>query len=333
MDILILGGTVFLGHALVQAALGRGHALTLFNRGKSNPGAFPSVEAIHGDRARDMQMLAGRRWDAVIDTCGYVPAEVQRSVDALADSTGQYCFVSTLSVYADLTADRIDEYAPLATLADETIESVNAETYGPLKALCEQVVMRRMPERFFIPRPGLIVGTRDPTDRFTYWPSRIAAGGKVLAPGRPERVIQFIDVRDIADWIINMVERRQGGIYNAIGPTPPVSMGEFLDACRRQSRSSNRIVWVDEHFLSAHHVAAWTELPVWVPESDPAMSGFFSFDNRKALAAGLTFRPVDETVRDALEWAATRPPDYAPKAGLACERERELLNAWESKQS
>lgn len=328
MQILIIGGTVFLGRALVEAALQRGHALTLFNRGQSDPAAFPDVEQLHGDRKVDLSALKGRRWDAAIDTCGYVPRVVRMSTSLLAEAVNHYTFVSTLSVYPDNVPAGADEHTPVATLRDETIEEVTGETYGPLKALCEATAERVMPGRVFIPRPGLIVGPYDPSDRFTYWPHRVAQGGEVLAPGRPERPIQFIDVRDLAEWTIRMIELNQTGIFNATGPMTPVTMGQLLEDSKAVSGSDARFVWLSEPFLSEHSVAPWTDLPVWVPESDPALAGFHGFENGRALYTGLTFRTVDETVRDTLAWEATRPADHAWRAGITREREAELLAAW-----
>lgn len=332
MRILILGGTVFLGRALVEAAWPLGHAVTLFNRGRSNPGLFPQVEQIHGDRAVDLSALQGRRWDVAIDTSGYVPRIVENSARALADAVEHYTFVSTLSVF-DTPQPGTAEDGPLATLKDGQTEEVNGETYGALKALCEQAAERTPPGRVFIPRPGLIVGPYDPTDRFTYWPHRVAQGGEMLAPGQPSRHIQFIDVRDLAEWILRMAESRHSGAFNAVGPEPHVTLGELLQASRDASASDAHLTWVSEAFLAEQHVAPWSELPAWVPESDPETTGFFEFDNRKAIAAGLTFRPLAETVRATLEWDRTRPADHTWKAGLTREREAELLTTWKRRSS
>jgi 2'-hydroxyisoflavone reductase len=328
MRILILGGTVFLGRALVEAALRRGHAVTLFNRGRSNPGLFPQVEELHGDRDSDLATLEGRRWEAVIDTSGYLPRVVRRSAELLAGAVDQYTFISSLSVYANPSLPGLDEGAPLARLADETVETVDGETYGPLKALCEKAVQEGLPGRALILRPGLIVGPYDPTDRFTYWPHRVAQGGEVLAPGRPGRAIQFIDVRDLAEWNIRLLEAGKTGVYNANGPEPRPSMAALLDTCRSVSVSPSRFTWVDEAFLLEQGVEPWMQMPLWVPESDPEAAGFFGFDVSKALAAGLTFRPLAETVSATLAWDATRPPARPWRAGISRDREAELLSAW-----
>lgn len=328
MNLLILGGTVFLGQALVEAALARGHSLTLFNRGKANPDLFPGVEKLVGDRAVDLSALHGRRWDAAIDTCGYVPRVVRRSAGLLAEATGHYTFISSLSVYADSSQPGIDESGVVGKLADETIEEVTGETYGPLKAHCEQAVERAMPGRALVIRPGLIVGPHDPSDRFTYWPHRVAQGGEVLAPGRPERLVQFIDVRDLAEWIIQVVEVGATGVYNAAGLEPRPSMGSLLETCRSVSGSDAHFTWMSEQFLLERNVGAWMDMPLWIPESDPEYAGFFAFSSAKAIAAGLTFRPVRETIRATLEWDALRPAGHDWRAGLKPEREAELLQAW-----
>ena len=332
MNILLIGGTVFLGRHIVEAAQARGHSLTLFNRGQHNPDLFPDVEKIHGDRASDLTLLAGRRWDAVIDTCGYVPRVVRISAEALADVTDHYTFVSSLSVYAEPIAPNTDESGALATMADPTQEEITGESYGPLKALCEAAAEEAMPGRVLVVRPGLIVGPHDPTDRFTYWPERIADGGEVLVPASPERRIQYIDVRDLAEWIVRAVEAKRVGSYNTNGPDSHLPMRRLVEACREASGSDARFTWVDEAFLEGK-AAAWSELPVWAgEESDPKMAGFFAFNVAKAVAAGLTFRSVEETVRDTLAWNKTRPADAPRRAGLARQREAEILREWHDSQ-
>lgn len=332
MDILIIGGTVFLGRALAEAARARGHRLTLFNRGQSNPDLALDAEQIRGDRTGDLSALAGRRWDAVIDTCGYVPRVVRHSAAALADATDHYTFISSISVYASTGAPGVDETAPVGTLDDPTVEKVTGETYGPLKALCEQAAAEELPGRALVVRPGLIVGPHDPTDRFTYWPVRVARGGAVLAPGRPDRATQVIDVRDLAEWTIALIEQGQTGAFNATGPDRVLTMGELLDASREESASDAQPVWVDEDFLLEQGVAPWSELPLWIPESDPDAAGFSAIDVRKAIGAGLRFRPLRDTVRATLEWAGTRPAERAWRAGLAPDKEQALLKAWEARQ-
>ena len=331
MKLLILGGTVFLGRHLVEAAQQRGHEITLFNRGQHNPELFPDVEKLRGDRNDDLSALRGRRWDAVIDTCGYVPRVVRQSAQLLAGQVEHYTFVSSISVYAEFSQPHVDETAPVGTLADPTVEQVTGETYGPLKALCEQAAEEAMPGRVFTVRPGLIVGPHDPTDRFTYWPVRVAAGGAVLAPSRPDFPIEFTDVRDLAEWMVRMAEARKAGVYNASGPSTPATLGGLLETSRTVSGSDARLVWVSEGFLQAQGVQPWSDLPLWVGD-DPSMAGFSRFDASKAMADGLTFRAIEETVRATLAWAQSRPAGHQWRAGLSPERERNLLAAWKSEQ-
>jgi 2'-hydroxyisoflavone reductase len=327
VKLLILGGTVFLGRHLVEAAQARSHEVTLFNRGQHNAALFPDLEKLRGNRDGDLTALQGRRWDAVIDTCGFVPRVVRASAELLADAVDHYTFISTISVYADFSQRGIGEDAPVGKLEDETTEEVTNEAYGPLKALCEQAAERAMPGRALNIRPGLIVGPHDPTDRFTYWPHRIAQGGEVLAPGRPERQVQFIDARDLAGWTIRMVEAKQAGVYNATGPDYALTMGQVLEECKTQSGSDARFLWVDEKRLLEAGATPWMEVPLWIPESDPESAGFAATNCNKAFAAGLTFRPLAETVRDTLAWDATRPADVERKAGIKPEREAHYLQA------
>jgi 2'-hydroxyisoflavone reductase len=326
MRILIIGGTIFLGRALVDAVLLRGHQLTLFNRGQTNPSLYPEVEKLVGDRKVDLAALKGRRWDAVIDTCGYLPSVVALSAAALADSVEHYTFISTESVYASPLQPGLDETAPVGKLEDETVEEITGEAYGPLKALCEQAVESALPGRTLVVRPGLIVGPYDASDRFTYWPWRVAQGGRVLAPGRPERGVQFIDVRDLAAWIIQLVEARQTGVFNADGRPGEVTMAALLETCKAASGSDAQFVWAGDEFLTRNNIGAWMEMPLWIPENDPDASGFFSISVARAVQAGLSHRPLHVTVADTLAWARTRPADYAWRAGLSREREAELLN-------
>jgi 2'-hydroxyisoflavone reductase len=331
MKLLIIGGTIFLGRHLADVALARGHAVTLFNRGQHSPELYPEVEKLRGDRDGGLDALRDRRWDAVIDTCGYVPRVVRASAELLAGAVEHYTFVSSISVYPHFKEVGLDETAPVGILDDPTIEEVSGETYGPLKALCEQAVEQALPGRALIVRPGLIVGPYDPTDRFSYWPQRVARGGEVLAPGRPERHVQVIDARDLAEWIVRMVERRQVGTFNATGPAEPHTMAHLLHVSRAVSGSDARMTWVSEAFLDEQSVGSWIELPLWVPESDPDTLGFSDVDVGRATAAGLAFRDLAATVRDTLEWLSTRPSDHAWRAGLTPERETELLAAWHTR--
>ena len=327
MKLLILGGTVFVGRHLVEAALAHNHEVTLFNRGQHNADLFPDVETLHGDRDGGLDPLKGRRWDAVVDTCGYVPRVVRASADLLSRAVDHYTFISSISVYRDVSRPAVDESGAVGTLEDTATEEVTGDTYGPLKALCEQAVEESVPGRTLVVRPGLIVGPHDPTDRFTYWPRRVARGGDVLAPGRPDEAVQFIDVRDLAAWTLRMVEARHTGTYNATGPADPLTMGGLLDVCNRELGGAAHFVWVDEPFLLREGVGPWIELPLWISD-EMDMRGLSATDCGKAITAGLTFRPLAETVRDTQAWDATRPADTAHAAGLRPEREAELLDKW-----
>lgn len=336
MKVLILGGTQFLGRHLVEAALAGRHQVTIFNRGRLHPDLFPEVEKLTGDRSGDLAALRGRRWDAVIDTCGYVPGIVGASAELLAGAVNQYIFMSSISVYSDYSAPVIDENSPVGTLTAEQVREAeqikvagrpNAATYGamygPLKVLCEQAAEEMMPGRVLSIRPGVIVGPHDYSDRFTYWVHRIARGGEVLAPGRPERRVEFIDARDLAEWTVRMMESNQNGVYNALAPDYPLTMRGLLETCKNVSDSDAAFVWVSEEFLIEQGAVPWTEIPLWIPEE-----GAPRFNWEKAAASGLRSRPLAETVRDTLAWAATRPADTAWRAGLTPQRETELLQAW-----
>lgn len=330
MELLIIGGTIFLGRYLVESALERGHRVTLFNRGQHSPELFPEVEKLRGDRDGGLDALRGRRWDAVIDTCGYVPRIVRASAELLAGAVDHYTFISSISVYAKLDRPGMDEQAELGRLDDETVEQITGETYGPLKVLCERAVEQALPGRALIVRPGLIVGPHDVSDRFPYWPRRVARGGEVLAPGHPRVLTQIIDVRDLADWTVAMAERRATGAYNATGPAAPLTMGEVLETCREVTGSDARFTWVDDAFLLGQGVGPWMELPLWVPE-EPDSAGFSAVDCSRAIGAGLTFRPLADTVRATLAWDAARPADTPRRAGLAAEREAQVLAAWHTR--
>ena len=329
--ILILGGTGFLGPALVAAARAHGHTLTLFNRGKTNPGRFTDLEQLHGDRDGHLEALAGRKWDVVVDDSGYVPRHVKDSATLLAPNVGHYVFVSTISVYADL-GKPVDEDAPVAKLKEPT-EKVTGETYGALKALCEEAAKAAMPGRVTVVRPGLIVGPEDPTDRFTYWPVRIARGGEVLAPGNPSDPVAYIDVRDLANWMIwRVVERHLLGTFNALGPATTLGIGAMLDGCKKGTGSDAKLTWVDADFLEKEKVTPWADMPVWIPPvADGKYSGLIS--RARAVKAGLTFRPTADTAKDTLAWWNTLPAERRAKlrAGLPADKEQAVLAAWHAK--
>ncbi|MCJ7625447.1 MAG: SDR family oxidoreductase [Anaerolineaceae bacterium] len=330
MDILIIGGTVFLGRATVEAALARGHNITIFNRGQSSPDLFPEIERLKGDRNNDLNALHGRKWDAVVDTCGYFPRQVRLSTELLADAVKHYTFISSISVYADSFKVGTDENDAVGKIEDESFEEITGESYGPLKALCEQVAEEVMPGRVANIRPGLIVGPHDPTDRFTYWPVRVAKGGEVLAPSSPEMRTQVIDVRDLAEWNIRLIEAGKTGVFNATGPEKPFRMGDFLEACNQVSGSDAHFTWINDDFLLEQKVAPWMELPMWIPDKgmESMGSGLMQVNIDRALAAGLSFRSFEETIRETLEWVGTRPADHEWRAGMKPEKEAEVLKAW-----
>ncbi len=330
MKLLILGGTVFLGRHLVQAALARGHEVTLFNRGQHNPNLFPNIEKLRGDRDNNLNSLKDRTWDAVIDTSNYIPRLVQASAQLLKGNVNHYTFISSISAYQDLSLPNQDEAASVGKLPDETIEEITTETYGPLKALCEEVIKTFFPSRALIIRPGLIVGSHDPTDRFTYWVHRVARGGEVLAPGCPDRQIQIIDVRDLAEWTLKMVEAQNTGVYNATGPDYRLTMQHLLNLCKSVSDSDARFCWVDEELLEHHGVEPWMELPLWLPDK-LSLSGMLAFNSKKAIQAGLRFRPLEDTIEDTLIWDSSRPPDEERRAGMKATKESELLHAWHNR--
>ncbi|MEZ4648017.1 MAG: NAD-dependent epimerase/dehydratase family protein [Candidatus Eisenbacteria bacterium] len=335
MKLLILGGTIFLGRHVVDAAIARGHDVTLFHRGQHNPDLFPDVPKILGDRKTDLDRLGEGRWDAVLDTSGYVPRVVRESAEFLADRTDHYTFISSISVFSDLSKSWIDESAPVGRLENET-EEVNGETYGPLKALCEEAAEAAMPGRVWNVRPGLIVGPHDPTHRFTYWPARFARGGEILVPDVPEEPNQVIDVRDLAEWLVRGMEEKLTGVYNATGPDEPFTWRDLVDACTAVANEGSDApaeppapTWVTEQFLEEKEVGAWMELPLWVPVS-PDSVGFSRISIEKAKRDGLRFRPLEETVRDTLAWFRAQPARDWP-GGLAPEKEAAVLEAWHAR--
>ncbi len=328
MKILFLGGTRFLGRHAVEAALARGHEVTLFNRGESGPGLFPGAEHLVGDRKVDISALRGRRWDAVVDTSAYVPRAARMAAEALADAD-RYLFVSTLAVFRKDVARAIDDDAPLEELEDPDTEEVGPRTYGGLKLLCERAVETVFPGRTIVVRPGLLVGPHDTSGRFRYWLLRVAGGGEVLAPGRPERFWQFVDVRDVAAWMVGMLERGTAGTFAAPGPYLEWTAGRVLEEMRAASGSDARFTWVDDRFLWEHGVHPWMGLPYWIPPRPDPWPDLHRIPVDRAVAAGLAFRPLEQTVRDALEWELAHPdrPTEEP-VGITPEHERQVLEAW-----
>jgi 2'-hydroxyisoflavone reductase len=294
---------------VVEAALAGDHEVTLFNRGETNAELFPEVEKLRGDRDGNLDALRGRDWDAVVDVAGYLPRIVRQSVELL--DSPYYLFVSTRSVYSDLSGDT-DEDAPVH--GDVDSEDIT-QHYGELKAMCERVARERPGS---IVRPGLIVGPHDPTGRFTYWPHRIARGGDVLAPGEPSEPVTLIDVRDLGEWIVRLCESRTEGVFNAIDVR---TWGELLDACVRATGSGARLVWIPSEWLVEREVGEWMELPLWISSADSL--GMHRVGNDRAVEAGLTFRPLDDTIRATLAEA-----EQTEDAGMKPERERELLEEW-----
>jgi 2'-hydroxyisoflavone reductase len=334
MRILILGGTGFTGPYQVRYALSRGHKVTTFNRGKTHPDELPNqVEQLIGDRNGKLDALKNRQWDVVIDNPTTLPAWVRDAAQILKGNVDRYVFISTISVYGEVKTGP-DENASTekyegADPYKETLQAMKAggyKTYGPLKALSEKEAEKWFPEKTLIIRPGLIVGPRDESDRFTYWPVRIDRGGEVLAPGSPNDPVQFIDARDLAEWTIRMAENRETGIYNATGPAKPLGIGGMLDEIKAGLKSNAIFTWVAEDFLTRQKVEPWSDMPVWTGKE----SGLALAKIDRALSKGLTFRPLAETARDTLSWFKSRPQERQShlKAGLAPEREVEVLNAW-----
>ncbi|MBI2333045.1 MAG: SDR family oxidoreductase [Chloroflexi bacterium] len=321
MKILIIGGTRFIGRHLVTSARARGHEVTLFNRGVTNPGLFRRVKTIRGDRETDLNQLSAQ-WDAVIDTCGYLPRIVRKSAEALKDKVGRYVFISSISVYADFSKIGIQESDPVGKLQDESVEEITGETYGPLKALCEKAVQDVCGPQSLIIRPGLIVGPHDPTDRFTYWPLRIARGGDVLAPDRPDAMTQFIDARDLSDFIILLIEQNVSGVFNATGN--PITLNTVFETCKRVSKSKANFKWAPVEFLEKNNVTPWSDMPAWLPEVGENF-GASHVDVSKAIHAGLNFTPLTDTIKVIYDWEFEHPEGRELKAGLKPEREKELL--------
>lgn len=337
LKILIMGGTAFIGPAFAEMAIARGHELTFFNRGRTNPHLFPGVEKITGDRTvpEDVEQLRGREWDVVLDNSCYFPRVIDLVADIVKDSVRQYVVISTISVYADYAQPGMTEDAPLATLEDPTVEEVTGETYGGLKVLCEQAAQRAMPDRTLVIRPGLIVGPMDRTDRFTYWPVRVSRGGEVLAPGMPDQAIQFIDVRDLMSFTLKCIEEQRSGVFHCTGKSGSIRTGGMLEKSRAQTGSDATFTWADAAFLEEHEVEAWSEMPCWIPP-EGEYAGFGSVDVSRAIAAGLEFRSLDHTIRDTLEWWRVQPenpdgPRTELRAGIAPEKEAEVLEAWHAR--
>ncbi len=318
MKILMLGGTRFVGRHIVEAALAKGHQVSTFTRG-NNP--LPSTESLVGDRKTgDLEALKGRTWDAVIDVNAYFPKEVRQAIGILREQAQRYVFISTVSVYKE-SASSVDENSALIELEDPNVEDLSGENYGGLKVICEREVAQAFGQNSFIVRPHLVVGPHDPTDRFTYWPRRFSTRQKVLVPSKPEQTLQFVDGRDLAAFVLHGLESGITGAYN--GASTPVSWGSLVQACQKASTSHAQAVWADEQWLLDQNVAPWSDLPAWIPSFSDS-SGLDKTSNAKAQSAGFKMRPLEETVRDILEWDKSRGlPEL--KTGLKPEREDELI--------
>lgn len=338
LRILILGGTGFTGPHQIHYAQARGHEVTIFNRGRTQPTVHQElvgqVEQLVGDRDDDLEALKGRTWDAVIDNSASIPRWVRQSTELLKDSVDVYLFVSSLSVHADNSKIGITEDDPVATIDDPTIEEITGETYGALKALCEQETRDAFPGGAIVVRPHLIVGPGDRSDRWTYWPVRIDRGGEVMAPGEPTDPTQYIDTRDLAEFEIGLVEQRALGTYSGVGPLSPLSMAELLYGMRAVVSNEISFTWVNADFLDEHEVSPWGHMPAWIPPRE-GYQGFSAFDNSRAVAAGLEYRPLAVTAKDTIDWWKTLPEERRaePKAGLAPEREVEVLAAWHAREA
>lgn len=329
LRILFLGGTRFLGPHQVQYAMARGHEVTLFNRGKTNPHLFPTVAKLRGDRDDDLSALKDREWDAVVDNSAHIPRWVRTVGEVLKGNVSQYLFVSSTGVYHPYLTVDIGEYSTLATMDDPTVEEVDGDTFGPLKVLCEQEAEQWFPGRTTIIRPHLIVGPGDTSDRFTYWPVRVATGGEVMAPGDTNDPVQLIDVRDLARFCITTLEEGYTGPFNAVGPYSPLTMSALLDGLRATVSNDIGFTWVDAEFLEKHEVMPWSNMPVWIPPEGEYL-GMCRIDGSLAFAKGLVLRPLADTSDDTLAWWATLPEERRQKmrSGLTLEREAEVLAAW-----
>ena len=347
MNLLILGGTRFLGRHLAQLALHAGHQVTLLHRGRSNPALFPQTEHLIADRDQPAALAAALHsvdtaWDAAIDTSAYFPRQVRQAAELLADRVGQYQLVSSISVYAGFDTLATDETAPRLTMDEAEATTLTGATYGGLKALCEDAAFDAFGERCLVARPGLLVGPHDPTGRFTWWAERFAraaadpAQAEVLAPGNPLGPVQCIDARDAAAWLLHQAEACTSGACNLTGPEAPLTMADFLATAQQALAPGARLCWIDEDFLLTQGVAPWSDLPVWLPG---ASSGLHRTDIGRALATGLQCRPLAQTLADTAAWAAEQggmpaPLPGAPQrpaVGLAPEREAALRAAWHAR--
>ncbi len=326
LKVLILGGTGISGPHLVRDLQEAGHQLTLLNRGKRAPGMFKDIETLIGDRNSPLEVLKGRDWDVVVDNSGYFPRQVTTTTQMLKDHAQHYIYVSSISAYADLTPPGIDEDYKLAELKEPDATEITNDNYGGLKAVCEKIVEQTFGTRQTVVRPSYIVGPGDSSDRFTYWPVRVARGGEMLAPGTPNDPVQFIDARDMAEFMRSCVERKIGGRYNLCNPPGAVTIGDLLETSKRISKSNASFIWAKQSFLEQNKLLESGEIPIWAPTSGKE-AGATLVSSARAVAQGLRFRTLDTTVKDTLAWHEQRPADEKAKlrAGLTAEREAELL--------
>jgi 2'-hydroxyisoflavone reductase len=345
LSILVIGGTGFTGPEQVEHAIARGHKVTVLNRNKRRPDFFKGkteVEQLIGDLNADVSVLKGRSFDAVLDIPTTSPAWVRNVAQYLAGHVKHYTFISTISVYPDNSKPDRDETDPTTPLPEgldpyTSVPDQVARNYGALKTFSEKEVEKHYPGMNLVIRPGLIVGPLDPSDRFTYWPARIDRGGEVLSPGNPTDPVQFIDSRDLAEWTIRMIENQERGVYNATGPAKRISIAEMLYGIKSVTTAGAQFTWVPADFLREHEVRGWRHMPVWLPP-EGATAGFCQRNCAKALAKGLTFRPLAVTAKDTLEWNRTRPEAELKRlaeggaAGIPAAKEAEVLAAWHAKQ-
>jgi len=331
--ILILGGTGFLGPATIEIAQAHGHHVTMFNRGKTRPDLFPGVEKLHGDRdpkkGEGLKALEGGKWDAVIDNSGYYPRMVGASAALVAPHAKQYLYISSISAYKEPNPENGNEDAPLATLADPSVEEMGKEyqNYGGLKALCEQAAQKAMPGRATIIRPGYIVGPDDPTGRFTYWPVRFDKGGELAVPGAPSDPVEIIDVRDLAAWLVHLVEQGTTGVFNACGPDKRLAWGSLVADFQKAGNPNAKPIWIPAEFMAKQE---GIEFPIWAPYLGET-KGFHTWSNARAVKAGLKFRPALDTVKDTLSWYKTQEKIEKGRNKLAAptaEQETKLIAAW-----
>ena len=339
MDLLIIGGTRFLGRHLAGQALADGHRVTLLNRGRSGPGLFPEAEHLVADRDADLSVLGGRQWDAALDTCAYFPRQVRALAGHLVGQVGQYQLVSSISAYAGFAHPGVNEDSPVIQLDDtESATTITGDNYGGLKVACEQAALEGFGSACLVARPGLIVGPHDPTGRWTWWVQRLLRGGEVLAPGDPDAPVQFIDARDIAAWMLHQAEQAHQGVFNLTGPDTPLTVGDWLTGMHSALASTAHFTWVDEAFVLGQGVQPWSDLPVWLPRENEAMH---EVDCTRARDSGLVCRPLAQTALDTAAWLATLAAAPAvpnggpprPSVGLAPEREAALLQAWHEGQA